>query len=375
LFIETRLKVLHVYRTYFPDTQGGLEEVIRQICINTKVQGIESRVFTLSKTANPVVVNASEATVYRSKQSFEIASCGFSAVAFLEFKQHVEWADIIHYQAPWPFADLLHLLIGRKKPAIVTYQSDVVRQKILAVFYKPLMNLYLGKLDRIVATSTNYVKSSPVLNAYKNKIEVIPIGIDRVSYPAIDEHIHQQLKQKYGEGFFFFIGVLRYYKGLSYLLDALEGTDYPMLIAGSGPEEQGLKKQAKRLNLKNVIFLGRISDEQKMALYQLSKVVVFPSCERSEAYGVTLVEAAMNARPMISTELQTGTSYVNKDGETGIVVEPKNVEQLKQAMEKMQNSPELIERMGYAAYQRYLKLFTGKKMGESYAKLYKHILK
>ena len=54
------MRVLHVYRTYFPDTQGGLEEAIRQICASTKVHGVENRVFMLSRNPQPAIINRPE---------------------------------------------------------------------------------------------------------------------------------------------------------------------------------------------------------------------------------------------------------------------------------------------------------------------------
>ncbi len=110
------MNVLHVYRTYFPETQGGLEEVIRQISLNTKTLGIKSRVLTLSKHPDPCCIQREEADVYRYKLDFEIASCGFSLSALRAFKEHVEWADIIHYYFPWPFADILHFASYLKNP-------------------------------------------------------------------------------------------------------------------------------------------------------------------------------------------------------------------------------------------------------------------
>jgi rhamnosyl/mannosyltransferase len=109
------MNVLHVYRTYFPDTQGGAEEVIRQICWNTKKFGIISRVLTLSKNPDPNIVNFPEADVYRYHNDYEIASCGFSLRAITGFRKSVKWADIINYHYPYPFADMLHCMNAVKK--------------------------------------------------------------------------------------------------------------------------------------------------------------------------------------------------------------------------------------------------------------------
>ncbi|MCK5728143.1 MAG: glycosyltransferase [Methylococcales bacterium] len=368
------MRVLHVYRTFFPDTQGGLEEVIRQICKTTHTEGVESRVFCLSHQPKPAIIDYDEVYVYRAKNHLEIASCGLSFSALSAFKQQVEWADVIHYQFPWPFADVLHILARVKKPSIVTYESDIVRQKSFLKLYRPLKRLFLNQMQTIVATSPNYAKTSPVLKHYADKVAIIPIGIDEASYPIATQETLDNMREKVGNGFFLFIGVLRYYKGLHILLAAAQKTKALIIITGSGPEEATLKSQAKALNLKNVRFLGYVSNEEKVALIQLSLAIVFPSHLRSEAFGVTLLEAAMNAKPMISCELGTGTSFVNAHKETGLVIPPNDPEKLHQAMTTLSNNPVLIKKYGQAARQRYQTLFTGQKMGKSYAALYQKTL-
>ncbi|MCF6281536.1 MAG: glycosyltransferase [Candidatus Polarisedimenticolaceae bacterium] len=368
------MRVLHVYRTYFPDSQGGLEEVIRQICRNTGLQGVESRVFTLSANPSSTLLQREEAEVCQSKLTFEVASCGVSVRALACFRQQVEWADIIHYHFPWPFADLLHLVARVNKPSLVTYHSDIVRQKGLLKLYRPLMHAFLRRVDSIVATSQNYFATSSILGFYSEKVEVIPIGLDETTYPVPEESFVDKLRGRVGEGFFLFVGVLRYYKGLHILLEAIKDSDLKVVIVGSGPVEKELKKRAADLNLKNVQFLGYVSDEEKVALIHLSRAIVFPSYLRSEAFGVTLVEGAMYGKPLISTEIGTGTSFVNEDGVTGFVVPPASPKHLQAAMFELENDSSLAVRMGEASRSRYERLFTGKLMGERYARLYEKLL-
>ncbi len=371
--MSDKLRVLHVYRTYFPDTQGGLEEVIRQICRNTKEQGIESRVFMLSDNPVPAVIEREEVQVHRFHRTFEIASCGVSIGALSGFKQLVGWADVVHYHFPWPFADLLHLLGRVSKPSLLTYHSDVVRQKTLLRFYRPLMRAFLNKVDVIVPTSENYFASSNELGRYSEKVEVIPIGLNEDTYPSVSNEELSAVRERVGEGFFLFVGVLRYYKGLHILIDALQNTSLQCVITGAGPIETELKEQATKLGLKNVKFLGYVSDSEKVALYQLCRAVVFPSHLRSEAFGVTLIEGAMFGKPLISCEIGTGTTYVNADGETGIVVPPANAKALREAMLQLDEDEALAGSLGKAARSRYERLFTGRLIGERYAQLYKKL--
>jgi rhamnosyl/mannosyltransferase len=370
------MNVLHVYRTYFPDSQGGWEEVIRQICLSTREHGVTSRVFTLSDEPYPRRLPRVECEVVRVRKTFEVASCGFALTGLRRFAKELEWADLVHYHYPWPFSDLMYLFFGHSKPAVLTYHSDIVRQKILFSMYRPLMRRYLGAMDRIVATSPNYFATSEVLSNFADKVEVIPIGLDEPSYPRLGDSNNDlaETLQRYGGDFFLFVGVLRYYKGLHILLDAIIGAPYKVVIVGAGPVEGELRKQVERLGLDNVIFAGYISDREKMALFQLCRAVVFPSYLRAEAFGVTLLEGAMSGRPLISAEVGSGTSHVNVHGETGLVVKAGSPVALREAMDELFLDKAKAERMGEKARLRYETLFTGQLMGGRYAKLYADVL-
>ncbi|MFT5691486.1 MAG: glycosyltransferase involved in cell wall biosynthesis [Oceanicoccus sp.] len=367
------MKILHFYRTYFPDTQGGLEEVIRQICLTTKPLGVENRILTISDRPSPEPIFREEGTVYQVKKNLEIASCTIGFDAIKKYRELAEWADVVHLHYPWPFSDVVSLMSGARRPTVLTYHSDIVRQNILKWVYAPLKTRYLESVDTIVTTSPNYAESSSALSRYKSKLEVIPIGIDRASYPNVSEDNLSAASARYGTDFFLFVGVLRYYKGLHVLLKAMKNADYTLLIAGAGPMEAKLKKQAQALGLNNVEFLGYIPDEEKVALYHLCRAVILPSHLRSEAFGVSLLEAAMYGKPLICAEIETGTTYINVHEKTGIVVKPDDSNALRCAMDKLNGDDNLSRTLGEAALSRYDELFTGKAMGERYYQLYRRL--
>ncbi len=367
------LNVLYVYKTSLLDSQGGIEQFLEQLCQSTARLGVKNRLVTLSKNPVPAVIFTSYCEIYRYPLNFEIASCGFSVQALKHFKQHCDWADIVHYQFPWPFGDVMQQIWQIKKPIIVTYHSDVIRQKKWLFFYTPLMKKFLNRADVLVCSSENYKKSSPTLKKFAQKTHVIPIGLDEDSYPKPSYEEIKRLEARCGKDFFLFVGVLRYYKGISYLLKAVENSELPVVIAGDGQEFEALKMQAITLNLSNVIFLGKVTEIEKMALFKLAKAVVFPSCERSEAFGITLVEAAMCGKAMISTELETGTSFINQHGVTGLVIKPKDSNALRVAMFEFENNLQLVERFGKMAKQRYYTHFSSEQMTKNYIDLYELI--
>lgn len=372
--IIPHMKVLQVYKTYFPETTGGVEQVINQIARGACKIGVETEVFTLSSSLEGLPDYIDGHKVHRCKSNIEIASTPLSISAFSEFKKVCEDVDIIHYQFPYPFADMLHFASRINKPTLLTYQSDIVKQKHLFKLYKPLMRRFLSSVDQIVATSPNYLETSQVLSEYKSKTCVIPLGIDKNTYPDVDQLRLESWRKRFGTKFFLFIGVLRYYKGLHILVEAANNSDYPVVIVGAGPIEDDIKAHAKSLGVSNIHFIGHVPNEDKVALLVLCYAVLFPSHLRAEAFGISLLEGAMYGKPLISSEIGTGTTYINIDKETGLVVGPSDPVSLRNAMDYLWSHPEEAAQMGRRAESRYQKLFTAKKMVNSYVSLYEMLL-
>jgi glycosyltransferase involved in cell wall biosynthesis len=369
------LKVLHFFKTYFPETYGGIEQVIFQLIESGQKYGVDATVLTLSNLNDPDIVNVGGHQVFRIPRDFELASTGFSWRSILTFRKMAKEVDVIHLHFPWPFMDLVLLLSGTKKPVVVSYHSDIVRQKWLLLFYKPLMYLFLRRVDVLVVASPNYFKSSATLNLYREKVRVIPYGLDKASYPLGSSDNIDQWEKILPNKFFLFVGVLRYYKGLHILIDALAYRDLPVVVVGSGPVREELERKAKQLGLKNIIFIGFCSDEDKVSLLKLCYGFIFPSHLRSEAFGISLLEAAMFEKPMISCEIGSGTTYINIHNETGIVVPPSDPIALHHAMIELWEDSDKATRMGQAAGKRYEELFTVEKMSKAYSNIYLELTK
>lgn len=375
--MNSKLRALHVYRTYFPDPPGGVAEAIRQIANSTGSFGIQTKIFTLSPNPVPGVISTAEGEVLRARSWAAPASCDLGGLsAFRQFAGACDESDIVHYHFPWPFADVLHALVRPRIPAVITYHSDVIRQRFFGAMYAPLMWRTLKSMRAVVATSSAYARTSPVLSypSIRDKVRVIPLGIVEESYAKeADPGVFDRIKMDRGDAYFLFIGAFRYYKGLHTLVQAARHVGAKIVIAGSGPEEEKLRELVNQVGARNVVFAGQISDAEKVALLQSCRALVLPSHVRSEAYGMVLVEAAMFGRPMISCEIGTGTSFVNAHEESGIVVPPENPEMLAQAMCQLLNETALAEKMGLAARARYERLFSGVALGKAYAGLYREV--
>lgn len=363
---------MHVYKSYYPDTQGGVERLIQMLAHETALMGCHNRLITCTSTKNAYQDAQESLDIFYYPQTCVLASSPFSYQLWKAFPEHVQWADVIHYHFPWPMADILHSGWRVKKPSIVTYHSDIVRQRYLKYIYQPLMHYFLKKMDCIIATSDNYVKTSDVLQEYVSTTQVIPIGIDPAHYAILLEK--QALwREKLPKDFILFVGVLRYYKGLTYLLKALERTSISLVIAGSGPLLATLRAQAAEKLQTQVVFTEALSDEDLCAVYSLAKMLVIPASHRSEAYCIALVEGLLFGLPLISTEIGTGTSFVNADKETGFVVPACDPDALKKAIVDLLNDKDLQQRMRKASRQRFETHFTAKVMAKTYVEVYHQI--
>ncbi len=374
LKVSDPVRVLHVYKSWTPAGYGGVEQVMTALSDGGRDYGIESRVLYLAGGPRIKRVRHEGIAAYCFPLTATVASTGLSLSMLWHYRRLVHWADVLHFHFPWPFGDLVHLLSGVKKPVVVSYHLDVTRQRILKLLYAPIMHRFLRQAAVIVATSDNYVRTSPVLQKLTHKVRVIPLGVEdtgsRHTVPIRMAH----WRDRVGEGFVLFVGVLRYYKGLHVLLDAAHTIKGRVVIVGSGPCEQALKAHARRAGLSHVTFLGAVDPVDKDALYRLCGLFVFPSHLRSEGFGLALVEAAMHGKALVSCEIGTGTSFINVHQETGLVVEPGNPAALSAAVNRLLADRQEREAFGRRARQRYLERFTAQSMTEAYAQTYRSLV-
>lgn len=370
--MPNKIRVLHIYRTYFPETQGGLQESIRQLCLATLPLAVDNTVFSLAHNPDPSHMDLPEATLVRSRAWLEVASCDFGGPdAFRRCRDAANDCDVIQIHYPWPFADMLLPFIRRRdQPVIVTYVSDIVRQNKsgLGQIYTPLRRYLLGSAMRIVASSPNYAASSSILQPYVKKLVCIPHCLaDTVSPDAVSNACWAS---RFGPCFFLFVGVLRYYKGLDVLLAAASLVKVSIVILGDGPEGDRLRAEAQTKGLHNVHFVGALPDTEKNALYAACRGVVFPSHLRAEAFGMTLLEGARAGKPLICCEIGTGTTWINRHDETGLVVPPEDSASLAQALATLADDDLLCVRLGAGARARWQSCFTPEVVGGAYRKLY-----
>ncbi|MDF1738770.1 MAG: glycosyltransferase [Verrucomicrobiales bacterium] len=370
------MRVLHVFKTFFPATVGGVEEVIRQTVLGTQVSAIESEVLTLGESSCKFEFEG--IPVHQFRTTFRVAGMPVSLSALATIRKLVSEFDIIHHHFPNPFGDLLALVAASSgKPIVSTYHSDVVKQEKLNAVYEPLRERFLRRVSKIVATSPQYLASSSVLASHAEKVCVIPLGLPIESGLSSAGETEIGSLRLGGERFNLFVGALRYYKGLHTLLEAaaISESRIPIVIAGIGKLREELEDRVEELGLKHVHIVGAVSEGEKGWLLRHCEAFLFPSHLRSEAFGVSLLEASACSKPMISCEIGTGTSFVNLHGVTGLVVEADAPQSFADAIDHMASDSVFRMECGRNARSRFERHFTSDKAAESYVQLYRSLLR
>jgi rhamnosyl/mannosyltransferase len=372
------VKAVLVNKLYYP-VIGGVESHVRDLAVFLPRE-VKRKVLACFEKRGP-----RRTEVIEGVEVVKAASLGtyFSSPLPLGFRRELRvlsrWADLFHFHFPFPPGELAFLTSGIKKPLIVTYHSDIVRQKALLKIYQPFLIRFLKRADVIIATSPRYIETSPYLSAFKEKCRVIPLGIDTAEFELDTElkELISQVKSEVGAPFVLFVGRLIYYKGVEYLIRAFKKVPepYKLVIIGSGPLKDELLELSRKAELQNrVIFYESQPRRRLIAFYYACEFFVLPSVERSEAFGIVQLEAQACGKPVISTELGTGTSFANLDGVTGIVVPPRDVEALESAMITLATNERLRAELGKNAFTRVRQEFDVKVMAAHVAELYREVI-
>jgi glycosyltransferase involved in cell wall biosynthesis len=350
------MRILHIYKDYYP-VLGGMENHIKALAEEQVRRGLDLTVLVTSRTGRTTIDHMNGVRVIRAARLATVASTPISTALPILLRR--ERPDIAHLHFPYPVGELSQLLFGHARKMVITYHSDVIKQKYILRFYKPFLKKALSSADRIIATSDRYVESSPYLKPLRDKCVVIPLGVDPTPFLNFDPTESRRIRDLYGTPLILFVGRLRYYKGLQYLIKAMKDVSARLLVVGGGPMEAEWQTLAGSLDLGNKItFRGEVEDDELPALYHACDLFVLPASERSEAFGLVQVEAMMSGKPVVSTELGTGTSFVNLHGRTGYVVTPRDENTLADAINDLLADEPLRQKMGDFARQRALKEFS-----------------
>jgi rhamnosyl/mannosyltransferase len=367
------VRILHIYKDYYP-VVGGIENHVRALAEAQVRHGHEVTVLVTAPGLRTVRQELNGVRVIKAGRLATVASAPLSLALPLELRQLRP--DVAHLQIPYPVGEVAHWLYGRARRTVATYQSDVVRQRRLLALYAPLLRRVLQGMDRIIVTSPQYLETSPFLQPVAGACRLVPLGVDVERFLSADLSQVSDLRGSLGEPLLLFVGRLRYYKGLHYLLQALlELPGVHLAVVGTGPMEAAWKGLAGALGLaERVHFVGDVADADLPAYYHACDLFVLPACERSEAYGLVQLEAMAAGKPVVCTEVGTGTTFVTFHGETGLAVPPRDPYALAQACQALLADAGWRRRLGAQGRERALAEFRLEVMVERVEAVYHEAL-
>ena len=350
------MRILYLYKDYYP-ILGGIENHIRTLAEGLRERGAQTHVLVTNTANRTVQETIGGVPVTKTARQLDVSSAPVSLPFFPAVRRLEADMDIAHAHMPYPPGEVAHLLMGRARRFVVTYHSDIVRQRVLGALYRPFLWRVLARARLIAVSNPVYIQDSPFLRRHAAKCRVIPFGLDLARFtatPALEAEA-AAWRARYGNRpLLLFVGRLRHYKGVNVLIEAMrELPDAVALIVGIGPLAAEWQAQTQAAGLADrVHFLGEQSDAAVAALYHAADIFVLPSTNRAETFGIVQTEAMACGRPVICTELGTGTSYVNQHGVTGLVVPPNDPAALAAAARRLLADQPLRLRMGEAGRRR-----------------------
>lgn len=288
-------------------------------------------------------------------------------------------ADIWHFHLPNPTGDVSWLLSRPKGKVVATYHSDIVRQAWAMRLYGPFLHAFLKRCDAIMPTSPRQLEHSAVLQRHRERCQPVPLGIPLEGLERTPElgAAARDIKRHYkGNPLLVFVGRLRYYKGLHFMVSAMRGLpSVRFLIIGEGPEKENLLGLARELDVADrVEFLGELDDGRVVEYLSAADLFVMPSHLPGEQFGLSMVEAMALGVPPICCDLPTGVPFVNQDGITGRVVPPGDDGALARAVGELLSDSNLRFKMGEAALRRAREEFSRETMCRRLANVYQAVL-
>ncbi|MCL2881792.1 MAG: glycosyltransferase [Coriobacteriia bacterium] len=366
---------------YYPPHIGGIEFHVRDLAEALVRAGHQVRVIVCNNEHlyTEEVINGVE--IVRLPRRTELASTpiahNFGRVLAYEARN----ADVLHFHFPYPWGEAQWVLQPDSKvsPYVVTYHSDIVRQKLALRFYQPFLNRFLDRARLIIASSPQLIEGSPNLAPRANKCRQVNFGlpVNAIAHDPIAISRAKELRERFGDApIVLFVGRLVYYKGIEVLAHALPRVpDAQFVVIGTGPQREVLTGIVAAAGARDRLHLIDYADDAELiAWYHAADVLTLPSTSPSEAFGLVQIEAHAASTPVVSSDLPTGVTYANLDGVTGLTAPVGDASALATAINRLLADDSLREKLGSQAQARALADFSVEAMVASTVRVYEEAL-
>lgn len=382
------LRVCHLAK-YYPPAAGGIETHVRVLAQAQSSLGAEVQVLSVNHVRCNGRYNCSlghtithtvedwdgDVRVTRLGRRASISRWDLCPGIQSEISKLSHKVDVLHLHVPNVTMLLALVKIDSTAPLVITYHSDIVRQRLLYQCLRPLEDAIFRRASRILATSQAYIDGSDTLRRHIQQVEVVPFGIDLAPFqrPTSDARaFERQLSLEHSTPLWLAVGRLVYYKGLDIAIKALTKVPGKLLLVGSGPLEERLRAQAKRLGvIDRIIWKARLSDDELVGAYHAATALWFPSNARSEAFGLAQVEAMASGCPVINTNIAgSGVARVSRHNETGLTIPINNPDALASAACQLWQDSELRHRFAESGRERAASRFSHRIMARHSLDMY-----
>jgi len=390
-----RLKILQINTGIFsipPEKGGGTEHHLYEISKNLADIGVEIEVVTDISKGSDINPKIKIIKINSLKPSLNAGFLGWMLShlfgGLLSFKVAFgrilsENYDVIHIHSRFNgFLICLFNSIFRKNWRIVYTlhnpgpwlgQYDSTFEEIIQKMAFLSFDLYVcRKVSKVIVLSKEIKKNLyKRWNIDKKSIELVYNGVDSQTYTKYNKPF-KEIKEKYNisNKYILFVGQLHKRKGVADLLKSIKNIDYPCVIVGGGPERGNLEKLIKKLELNNVTLTGAIPRDDLISLYLEADLYVLPST--AEALPLTILEAMSSGLPIISTTVGAIPEIIENE-KNGFLIEPHDINALKQAIKKLINNPSLARKIGCNNRNKILNKFDWKIIVNKLFVIYKSI--
>jgi len=373
------VKVLHLGK--FDGDVGGIERYLRAL-----LGGLPEDIVPVNLVAN----DDARTDEHRQYRYLTVRTASHGIVAsvavapsmpLIARRLHREHRfDIVHLHFPDPLGQLTAMTLPRSIKRVVSWHSDIIKQRTALAVYRPFLNAFVRDADAIIGATPQHFSSSQQMAPGKPRQlrKVIPYGFDPDALGWTDAARRTRATLELQRGCrptIFTVGRHVYYKGFDVLIRAMRAVDAVLWIGGRGPLTENLKRAAQEAGVSDrVRFPGFIPDAELIAYYDACDVFCMPSTERAEQFGLVQLEAMHCGKPVVATRLGTGVEYVTLDDVTGLLVEPGNEQALGQALSRLLGDPQLRVRLGEAGRRRVAEEFSVAQMVEKTVALYRSLV-
>lgn len=370
------MKILQIGKFY--PIRGGVEKVMYDIMSGLSMRGVFCDMLCAAldrRTLGEIRLNE-YARLFCMPTIIKLAATMISPAMIFKLRRIQKDYDMIHIHHPDPMACMALFFSGYKGKVLLHWHSDILKQKVLLKFYAPFQRWLIKRADVIAGTTPVYVRQSPFLQSVQEKVISIPIGVLPLRSWSEDM---LRIKERYaGKKIIFSLGRLVEYKGFEYLIKAasLLSDDFVFLIGGTGPLKDSLQKNINDLGIsERVVLLGYIPDEKVPDYFWACDLFVLSSIYKTEAFAIVQIEAMSCGVPIVATRIEeSGVSWVNKQGISGLNVPPRDAQSLADAIELILSDSELHANLVRGALERYRSMFTREQMIDRCLEVYNSLM-